>query len=117
MKIGSNAVVSIDYTLTNESGEVLDSSDGAEPLTYLHGHDEIIPGLEAQLAGKGKGDKLTAVIAPKDGYGERDPDRTVKVNREDLPDGPEPEVGMELEAVGPDGESQQLWIVEVDKEA
>jgi FKBP-type peptidyl-prolyl cis-trans isomerase SlyD len=117
MKIGSNAVVSIDYTLTDDSGEVLDSSDGGEPLTYLHGHDQIIPGLESQLEGKGKGDSLKATIAPKDGYGERHPDRTVRVKRTELPEGPEPEVGMELEAVGPTGDAQQLWIVGVDKES
>ena len=117
MKIGANAVVSIDYTLTNDRGDVLDSSDGGEPLTYLHGHSQIIPGLETQLEGKRAGDKLTAVVPPKDGYGEASPENTVRVPRTELPEGPEPEVGMELEATGPNGESQALWIVGVDPDA
>jgi FKBP-type peptidyl-prolyl cis-trans isomerase SlyD len=117
MKIGSNAVVSIDYTLRSDKGQVLDSSDGGEPLTYLHGQGQIIPGLEAALAGKSKGDALKVVVPPKDGYGERTPDSTVRVRREELPEGQEPEVGMELEAEGPDGESQQLWIVAVEKDS
>ena len=115
MKIGSNAVVAIEYTLTDDSGTVLDRSDG-EPLTYLHGQGQIIPGLEAALVGKAAGDKLQAVIAPKDGYGEKKADRTLKVGRDELPDDSDPEVGMELEAVGPDGEAARLWIVGVEKD-
>ena len=69
MPISDNQVVSIHYTLTNNDGEVLDSSDGAEPLTYLHGAGNIIPGLEDELVGKEAGDTLTAKITPENGYG------------------------------------------------
>lgn len=115
MKIGSNAVVAIEYTLKDDAGRVLDQSEG-EPLTYLHGHGQIIPGLENALVGKGAGDQVNAVIAPKDGYGEKSADRTLKVGRDELPDDAEPEVGMELEAVGPAGEAARLWIVGVEKD-
>lgn len=72
MIVANNCVVSIHYTLTNEQGEVLDSSSGAEPLAYLHGMGNIIPGLEKALTGRKAGDKLTARIAPEEGYGLRD---------------------------------------------
>ncbi len=67
--IANNHVVLFNYTLTNKDGEVLDKSQG-EPLAYLHGHHNIIPGLEAQMLGKKVGDKFVAVIAPADAYGE-----------------------------------------------
>ena len=70
MQIAKDKVVSIDYTLTNNAGEVLDSSKGAEPLVYLHGAENIIPGLEKELEGHKVGDNLQVSIAPADGYGE-----------------------------------------------
>jgi FKBP-type peptidyl-prolyl cis-trans isomerase SlyD len=117
MKIGANSVVAIDYTLTNDAGEVLDSSDDGEPLTYMQGAGQIIPGLEAALEGKQAGDAFQTVIAPKDGYGEKGAERPVRVDREALPEDAEPEVGMEFEAVGPDGEEIHLWVVAVDDQA
>ena len=116
MKIVSNAVVAFDYTLTDDEGEVLDSSDDGEPLTYLHGHGQIVPGLERAMEGHTAGDSLKAVVTPKDGYGDRNVDRVVKVPRTELPEGEEPEVGMELGAVGPNGEVATLWIIAVEKD-
>ncbi|HEY5807050.1 MAG TPA: peptidylprolyl isomerase [Povalibacter sp.] len=72
MQVAQDAVVSIHYTLTNDQGETLDSSSGAEPLVYLHGNGNLIPGLENALLGKQTGDKLTVKIAPADAYGEFD---------------------------------------------
>jgi FKBP-type peptidyl-prolyl cis-trans isomerase SlyD len=74
MNITKDIVASIDYTLTNDSGEVLDSSSGREPLAYLHGYGNLIPGLEKELEGKVKGDTLTAVIPPSEAYGVRSDD-------------------------------------------
>lgn len=71
MKVADNKVVVIDYTLTDNSGTVIDSSEGAGPLAYLHGADNIIPGLEAALLGKEAGDKVQASIEPANAYGER----------------------------------------------
>lgn len=71
MQVAENSVVLIHYTLTNDQGEVLDSSSGGEPLAYLHGSGNIIPGLEKALEGKQAGDKLVVKVAPADGYGER----------------------------------------------
>ena len=69
MQIAENAVVSIHYTLTNAEGNVLDSSAGQEPLAYLHGASNIIPGLENALVGKTTGDSLQVTVAPEEGYG------------------------------------------------
>jgi FKBP-type peptidyl-prolyl cis-trans isomerase SlyD len=64
MIISDNSVVSIDYILRSDSGEVIDSSAEGEPLVYLHGHEQIVPGLEAALVGKKKGDALKVTVAP-----------------------------------------------------
>jgi FKBP-type peptidyl-prolyl cis-trans isomerase SlyD len=69
MQITKNKVVAIDYTLTDEEGEVLDSSRGSVPLEYLHGADNIIPGLERELEGKAAGDTLEVTVAPELAYG------------------------------------------------
>ena len=72
MNISKGKVVSIHYALNDAAGEVLESSEGQAPLEYLHGHGNIIAGLEKALDGKAAGDKLKAVIPPEDGYGIRD---------------------------------------------
>lgn len=72
MQISQDKVVSIHYTLTNADGETIDSSRGrGEPLAYLHGHGNIIPGLESALSGKTEGEKLNVQVEPGEGYGER----------------------------------------------
>lgn len=69
MQIANNTVVSIDYTLTGDDGQVIDSSDGREPLVYLHGHQNIIPGLEKAIEGAAEGDELEVSVQPEEGYG------------------------------------------------
>ncbi len=71
MKISQGKAVQIDYTLKNDAGQVLDSSEGRQPLAYLHGAGNIIPGLETALEGKETGDTLSVSIPPEQGYGER----------------------------------------------
>lgn len=72
MQIADQTVVTFDYTLTRPDGSLIESSrDGGEPVTYLHGAGNVIPGLERELAGKQAGDTLKVTIAPADGYGER----------------------------------------------
>jgi FKBP-type peptidyl-prolyl cis-trans isomerase SlyD len=84
MQIEKNKVVSIDYTLTDEGGEVLDSSAGKEPLSYIHGTGSLIPGLESVLEGKGAGDELQVSVQPQDGYGVRDETLISSVRRDQL---------------------------------
>ncbi|HMF44018.1 MAG TPA: peptidylprolyl isomerase [Polyangia bacterium] len=87
MEVGADKAVTIHYTLRDDAGEVLDSSEGREGLTYLHGAGNIVPGLEKALDGKQVGDELKVKIAPADGYGERDEENIRKVPRRRLPEG------------------------------
>lgn len=98
MNIAQNAVVLIHYTLTNDAGETLDSSVGGDPLAYLHGNGNLIPGLENALEGKKAGDKLSVKIAPADGYGERDKALVQRIPRRSLKGIPDIRVGMQLQA-------------------
>src|SRR5258708_17691644 len=72
MQIGSQKAVTIGYTLKDDDGQVLDTSEGGEPLTYLHGTGDIVPGLEKALDGKQAGDAISVVLSPEEGYGQRD---------------------------------------------
>ena len=98
MTIQDNYVVAIDYTLKDKTGKVLDSSDGGQPLYYLHGNKNIIPGLEKELTGKKETDQLDVVIAPEDGYGERNDALMTQVTKEELAGVPDLEVGVQLQA-------------------
>ncbi len=88
MKISKNKVASIHYTLTDNAGKVLDSSDGRDPLHYLHGAGNLIIGMEEGLEGKSKGDKFTIKVPPSKGYGEIDPAMTQQVQRSAFGDQP-----------------------------
>ncbi len=69
MQIDQHKVASIHYTLTNNEGSILDSSAGREPLTYIHGAGNLIPGMEEGMHGKKKGDKFNLKVSPEKGYG------------------------------------------------
>ena len=81
MQISKNKVAGIHYTLRDNSGTILDTSDGRDPLYYLHGAGNLILGMEEGLEGKEKGDKFQLKISPEKGYGEKDPTMTQKVPR------------------------------------
>ena len=117
MKISRGTVVSIDFTLTDDAGEVIDSSDGGEPLVYLHGEGHIVEGLERALEGRKEGDSFSVDVEPELGYGEESGEEPVRVSRKQLPAEPPPEVGMDLHAVDDSGEEQTFWIVDVDDES
>ena len=84
MPIATNDVVTIHYTLRDDADKVIDSSSGGEPLAYLHGHGNIIPGLERELAGKSVGERLTVRVPAAEGYGEYDRALVQKVPRRAL---------------------------------
>ncbi len=111
--IEDDKIVLFHYTLTNDAGEVLDTSEGRAALPYLHGHHNIVPGLERQLAGRSVGDTLTAVVPPAEGYGELQPP-VPPVPKAELPGGVE--VGMQLLAEMPDGRRVPLWVEEILEE-
>lgn len=103
MKAAQGMVVSMHYTLTDDSGEVLDSSRGSEPLNYLHGHSNIIPGLEKALESVSAGHKSKVTVAPTEGYGEKNPEAIFEAPREHFPPDMKLEVGARVSADGPNG--------------
>ncbi|MGM0783282.1 FKBP-type peptidyl-prolyl cis-trans isomerase [Halomonas faecis] len=98
MQIAQNSVVAFHYTLTNDAGEVLDSSEGRDPLTYLHGAGNIIPGLEKELEGRETGEKLNVAVTPEDGYGEVQPQLVQEVPRDAFQGVEAVEPGMQFQA-------------------
>ncbi|MGR2739002.1 peptidylprolyl isomerase [Halomonas sp. LR3S48] len=98
MQIAQNSVVAFHYTLTNDAGEVLDSSEGRQPLTYLHGAGNIIPGLEKQLEGREAGEKLNVTVSPEEGYGEVQPQLVQEVPRDAFQGVEAVEPGMQFQA-------------------
>tara|TARA_B100001989_G_scaffold223756_1_gene177871 strand:+ start:172 stop:669 length:498 start_codon:yes stop_codon:yes gene_type:complete len=101
------------YTLTNDEGATLDSSRGGQPMAYLHGFQNIVPGLESELEGKGAGDTFIAHVAPKDGYGEKEGPGPQAVHRSNFPKDFEPQIGRPIRAEGGDGQVVTLWITGV----
>lgn len=98
MSITKHTVATLEYTLKDGDGDVIDSTDGGKPLTYVHGTGSLIPGLEVALEGKGPGDQVKVEIKPADAYGERNDEMIHSVERAALPKDEKLELGMKLEA-------------------
>ncbi len=98
MVVAQNKVVSMNYTLTNDAGAVLDSSSDGEPLAYIHGNGNLIPGLEKALEGKGAGEKLNVKVSAAEGYGVRDPSLIQDVPRRAFKGIDDIRVGMQFQA-------------------
>ena len=98
MSIKENDVVSMHYTLTDDEGNVIDSSEGGDAMNFLQGHGNIIPGLEKVMLGKSIGDKFTAEISPEDGYGEVHPELIQEVPLEAFEGVENVEAGMQFQA-------------------
>lgn len=111
-QIAKNKVVKIHYVLRDDTGETLDES-GEEPLEYLHGAQNIVPGLEKQLEGKAVGDKLTAVVPPEEGYGPRHKVKAQAIPRSKFPPDAELEKGMGFTMRGDDGRAIPVWITKI----
>ena len=112
--IGDKSVVSMHYKLTDDGGNVIDSSEGGEPLAYLHGAGNIIPGLENALAGKDVGDNIQVTVEPADGYGEVEPNLIQTVEKAAFQGAENIEPGMSFEAQGPDGAGHSIVVTKVD---
>lgn len=97
MQIAKNKVVVINYILTDDSNTVIDKSEDGEPMAYLHGANNIIPGLEKALTGKVAGDKLNVTVPPEEAYGEREEGLVQLIPRERFEPGVEIEVGMQFQ--------------------
>jgi len=103
MNIARDSVVSIHYTLKGDDGDVIDSSASREPLAYLHGHGNLVVGLERELEGKSVGDKLSVKVSPAEGYGEYEDQLVQKISRRSLRGISNIRLGMQLHTQTPQG--------------
>ncbi|MFT6221792.1 MAG: FKBP-type peptidyl-prolyl cis-trans isomerase SlyD [Candidatus Endobugula sp.] len=114
MQISKDLVASIHYTLKNADGDVLDTSEGQEPLHYVHGAQNIVPGLEKELDGKTTGDKLSVTVEPIDGYGEYNPGLIQELPKDMFAGVENIEVGMEFQTQTPEGDMQIIEVKSID---
>ncbi len=112
--IGKNSVVSMNYTLTDDAGKVLDRSEASKPLKYLHGAGNIVPGLEKALVGKAEGDSLKVRVEPAEAYGEVIPNGVKTIERAAFEGVDVVEVGMAFQAQAPDGSTQHIVVTKVE---
>jgi len=112
--IGQNSVVSMNYTLKNDNGDVMDTSEGKEPMVYLHGANNLIPGLEAELTGKTSGAAFDATIQPAQAYGEFSDELIQVIDKKMFDGSQEIEVGMTFVAQGEGGAQRQVRVTGVE---
>jgi FKBP-type peptidyl-prolyl cis-trans isomerase SlyD len=113
MQIADKMVVTIDYTLKNDEGTILDSSTEGN-FAYLHGANNIIPGLENALTGKSAGDEVDVSVTPAEGYGERNDTMVQAVPRDMFDSEQEIQVGMQFHAQSPEGEMIVVTVTDVE---
>ena len=113
--IETGKVIYFHYTLTDENGELIDSSEGSEPLPYLHGAGNIVPGLERQMLGHTVGDRFRAVVPPEEGYGLAEGPGPQGVPRDAFPEDAEIEEGMQFMAEDEEGQVVPLWVVGIEE--
>lgn len=113
MQVSDSKVVLFHYTLTNAKGELLDTSEGNNPLGYLHGRGHIISGLERALEGRSAGDKINVTLSPDEAYGERDEELVQRVQRSAFQGVDSIEPGMQFQARYPEG-PQTVTVTKVD---
>ncbi len=111
MQITKDKVATIDYTLKNDAGEVLDSSQGGRPLAYLHGAGNLIPGLETALEGQSAGAQISVSVPPEQGYGVRDESLRQQVNASQFDSVDNLQVGMQFMVPSDDGD----MVIRVDE--
>jgi FKBP-type peptidyl-prolyl cis-trans isomerase SlyD len=113
MEIAKDKVVSIEYRLHLGDGKIIDESEPGDPLVYLHGYEEIVPGLEKALEGKKVGESLKVQVPPEEGYGEYDPEGVQEVPREEFPADMELEEGGIVTATDEEGDEVEFLVKEV----
>jgi FKBP-type peptidyl-prolyl cis-trans isomerase SlyD len=114
MQVVKNSVVAFNYTLTDPAGQVLDSSQGREPLTYIHGIGQIIPGLEKHMEGKAAGAAFKVTVSPEEGYGVRDDRAVQQVPKAAFQGAGEIKAGMQFRAQGPQGQQQVVTVTKIE---
>ena len=113
MQVADDTVVSVHFSLTDADGELIDRSADQEPLAYLHGRGNLIPGLENALAGKAAGENFTLTLEPEQAYGEYDRELVQTIPVSDLEGVDDIEQGMQLETENPDG-PKTVWVSKIE---
>jgi len=116
MKVSKDKVVTFHYALKNDAGEILDESIGREALPYLHGHKNIVPGLEQAMEGRVAGDSFDVTLSPEQAYGVRDESKVQLISRESFADFDQLEVGMVCQMEDDNGELQYVGVTKIDTE-
>ena len=116
-QIGPGTLVEISYTLYDEDGEVVDVASAEQPLVYVHGYGQIVPGLERGIEGMFAGQGREVKVASGDAYGDHDPDGVFQIAKADFPEAHKVELEDEFIAEGSDGSEMPLRIIEILPEA
>jgi FKBP-type peptidyl-prolyl cis-trans isomerase SlyD len=114
--VKKDRVISLDFTLSDENGEMLDQSQEGAPLEYLHGAHDIIPGLEKALDGHHVGENIRVVIPPSDAYGEYEVSLVDEVSREQFPGIDDIQPGMQFQTSMDDGAPMVINVTAVDED-
>jgi FKBP-type peptidyl-prolyl cis-trans isomerase SlyD len=109
--VAPNRFVSLEYTLRDEQGELLDESEGDAGIDYVHGYGMLVPGLESALRGLKAGDQREIIVPAASGYGEHQEDLVMELDRSELPNPEEVAEGDEFIAEWPGGEEVPLRVV------
>jgi FKBP-type peptidyl-prolyl cis-trans isomerase SlyD len=117
VKIANDMVVTLEYTITDEEGTLVDTTAGRRPLVYIQGHDQIVPGVEMALAGQEEGTELDISVPPEAGYGRRDPEAKLVIPRRSFPDADAVAAGDVYRAVRADGKPVVFSVVQVDPDS
>jgi len=116
MKVDKHTVVSLHYTLKNNDGNVLDTSQGGDPLVYLHGVGNLIPGLEKEINGKEEGTEFQATVPPEEAYGQRNEEFIKTVSKNDFQGDEELQVGMQVQIQSQSGEKALAMVSDIKGE-
>lgn len=112
----SGQKVAVHYTGKLDDGTTFDSSKGREPLEFTVGAGQLIPGFDEAVEGMAEGETKTVTVPPEKAYGEAREDLFLSIDRENLPDDMEPEIGMQLQVQPPGGEATVVRISEVNED-
>lgn len=110
-------LVSVVFRLYDEAGALVDEVSDDDPVVYVHGYAQLIPGLEAGIEGAGPGETRTLLVPPDEAFGARDPEALLEIDPNDFPEADGAEIGSEIVATGPDGSESVHRIVEIDEDA
>jgi len=117
LEVADGRIVCLDYTLRLDNEEVVDSSEDREPIEFVQGQRQIVPGLEQELYGMEVGEKKEVVVEPKAGYGERNPEANQDVPRDAFQEGVEIEEGMPIQVSDESGRTATAFVSEINEES